>query len=184
MNHSLKSHPLWVVAMLLLPLVGCSPEQPAEKGPIEPGEYTVVDEEDDLSSLALRAYGDMELWYGLLNANPELGKRPGFDLVVGETITIPARDKLDMSLPKSIFPDELPADYIVMPGDSLHFIAQQCYGDREEWERIYEANRHVLSERVKRDTRQLIAGQVLHIPAKEQESNFEIRNTKQIQNQK
>lgn len=33
--------------------------------------------------------------------------------------------------------------------------------------RIYEANRNVLSERVKLDTRQLIAGQVLHIPAKD-----------------
>lgn len=75
-----------------------------------------------------------------------------------------------MSLPKSVFPETLPADYIVMPGDSLHFIAQNCYGDRADWLRIYEANRNTLSERVKLDTRQLIAGQVLHIPAKDDES--------------
>jgi nucleoid-associated protein YgaU len=147
-------------------LCGCTGTQPAEKGPISPGPYVVQDEEDDLSHIALRAYGDMELWYGLLNANPVLSKRPVFDLVVGETIEVPARNKLDLSLPKSIFPKQLPADYIVMPGDSLHFIAKGCYGDRELWPVIYEANRHVLSERVKEDTRRLIAGQVLHIPEK------------------
>jgi hypothetical protein len=103
-----------------------------------------------------------------LNANPQVGKRPRFFLEVGETILIPPRDKLDKSLPKSVFPKALPADYIVMPGDSLHFIAQNVYGDRELWPLIYEANRSVLSERVKQDTRQLIAGQVLRIPSREQ----------------
>jgi nucleoid-associated protein YgaU len=107
----------------------------------------------------------MELWYGLLNANPELCKRPGFDLIASETIKVPARKDLNMKLPKSVFPIQLPADYIVMLGDSLHFIAKGCYGDRELWPLIYEANRNVLSERVKEDTRRLIAGQVLHIPA-------------------
>ena len=168
-NRSMRKRSISGLFVLLVAisigLIGCGASQPAVKGLISPGPYTVVDKEDNLSNLALRAYGDMELWYGLLNANPALGKRPGFDLKVGETLVIPERDKLDMSLPKSVFPETLPADYIVMPGDSLHFIAKNCYGDREEWERIYEANRNVLSERVKLDTRQLIAGQVLHIPA-------------------
>lgn len=145
---------------------GCGSGEPAGKGPILPGDYVVEDEEDNLSHIALRAYGDMELWYGLLNANPELCKRPGFDLIVGETIKVPARKDLDMSLPKSVFPKQLPADYIVMPGDSLHFIAENVYGDRELWPAIYDANRDKLSERVKEDTRRLIAGQVLHVPAK------------------
>ena len=65
-----------------------------------------------------------------------------------------------------MFPKSLPADYIVMPSDSLHFIAKGCYGDRELWPLIYEANRDTLSERVKRDTRKLVAGQVLRIPAR------------------
>jgi len=138
-----------------------------EKGSIEPGEY-VVQEEDDLSRISLRAYGDMKYWYSLLNANPEVAKRPGFDLKVGETIQVPPRDKIDMRLPKSIFPKKLPADYIIMPGDSLHFIAQNVYGDRELWPIIYEANRDRLSERVKKDTRQLIAGEVLHLPTREE----------------
>lgn len=53
-----------------------------------------------------------------------------------------------------------------MPGDSLHFIAQGCYGDRELWPVIYEVNRHKLSEAVKEDTRRIFAGEVLHIPAR------------------
>ncbi len=73
-----------------------------------------------------------------------------------------------MRLPKSVFPKTLPADYIVMPGDSLPFIAKGCYGDKNDWMRIYEANRSTLSSRVKEDPRMLVAGQVLHIPAKEQ----------------
>lgn len=156
-------------AVAVVACLGCGSSGPGAKGPISPGPYTVVDAEDNLSNLALRAYGDMELWFGLLNANPHLGQRPGFDLVPGETLQIPAKEKLNMSLPKSVFPESLPADYIIMPGDSLHFIAQNVYGNRDEWMRIYEANRHKLSEKVKLDTRQLIAGEVLHLPAMEEE---------------
>src|SRR3989304_4380539 len=144
---------------------GCSrgPQTLAEKGPIPPGSYAIL-EGDDLSTIALRADGDRDLWDPLLHANahPPLAQRPQFKLEIGESITIPDRDHLDRSLPKSVFPKSLPADYIVMPGDSLPFIAQGCYGDRDQWMRIYEANRHILSERVKENPRQLIAGRVLH----------------------
>jgi nucleoid-associated protein YgaU len=156
------------LAAVYLSVIGCGTNQPAVKGPIPPGPYVVLDAEDNLSNISLRAYGDMKFWYSLLNANPQLAKRPGFDLMPGETINVPAREKIDMRLPKSVFPKQLPAEYIVMPGDSLHFIAQNVYGDRELWPLIYEANRSVLSERVKQDTRQLIAGQVLWLPSKDQ----------------
>jgi len=148
-------------------IVGCA-KKAVEKGPIPPGEYVVADAADNLSNISLRAYGDMKYWYSLLNANPELCKRPGFDLVPGETINVPAKADIDMKLPKSVFPKQLPADYIVMPGDSLPFIAQGCYGDRELWMQIYEANRSTLSSKVKENPKMLIAGQVLHIPAKEE----------------
>jgi nucleoid-associated protein YgaU len=159
--------PAWIVLSLLaLPLAaGCGTQPPPVKGPIQPGDYKVL-AGDDLSGIAVRAYGDMSCWQWLLNANPEVGSRPGFDLETGETLVIPEYGKLDRRLPKSVFPTSLPADYIVMPGDSLHFIAKGCYGDRELWPLIYEANRDTLSERVKRDTRKLVAGQVLHIPAR------------------
>ena len=154
-----------IVAAAFLVACGCTSETSNGKGPIPPGEYVVL-EGDDLSHIALRAYGDMNLWQSLLNANPELSKRPRFSLNVGETLTIPAKDKLDRSLPKSVFPKQLPADYVIMPGDSLPFIAKGCYGDRELWMQIYEANRDRLSEQVKENPRLLIAGEVLHIPAK------------------
>ena len=152
----------------LFSLAGCTAKAVDKNSPIAPGEYVVV-EEDDLTHVALRAYGDGELWFTLLNANPYLAKRPRFDLHPGDVLVIPERAKLDKSLPKSVFPEQLPADYIVMPGDSLHFIAGKIYGDRELWQRIYEANRDTLSERVKEDTRRLIAGQVLHLPAPPEE---------------
>jgi nucleoid-associated protein YgaU len=152
------------LALALAASVGCSDKEPAKNHPILPGEYVVV-EGDDLTHVSLRAYGDGELWSALLNANGYLAKRPRFDLHPGDVLVIPEKDKLDTSLPKSVFPESLPADYIIMPGDSLHFIAGKVYGDRELWSLIYEANRNVLSERVKQDTRRLIAGKVLHLPA-------------------
>lgn len=145
---------------------GCATKRNTEKGPIPPGAYVVL-EHDNLSDIALRAYGDMNLWQSLLNANRQLTTRPQFRLKVGETLQIPEKARLDRSLPKSMFPKQLPADYVVMPGDSLPFIAKGCYGDRKTWPRIYEANRDALSEKVKENPWLLIAGQVLHIPEKE-----------------
>src|SRR3989304_3909254 len=95
---------------------GCSrgPQTLAEKGPIPPGSYAIL-EGDDLSTIALRAYGDRDLWYPLLNANPHLAQRPQFKLEIGESITIPDRDHLDRSLPKSVFPKSPPAAHLVLP---------------------------------------------------------------------
>lgn len=154
-----------VVVTLFLTACGCShtATQP-QKGPIPPGDYKVVSG-DDLNNIALRAYGDGQLCYSLLNANPKIAKRPSFKLMAGETLKIPAKADLVRSRPKSAFPKKLPADYIVMPGDSLPLIAKGCYGDRNSWLTIYEANRSILSEKVKDNPSMLIAGQVLRIPA-------------------
>jgi nucleoid-associated protein YgaU len=147
-------------------MLGCE-KKSGVKGLIPPGEYTVVDETENLNNISLRAYGDMKFWYGLLNANPELMKRPGFDLIPGEAIKVPAKADLNTKFPKSVFPKQLPADYIVMPGDSLFFIAKVCYGDRKLWKRIYDANRNVLSQQTEKNPYLINAGQVLHLPAKE-----------------
>ena len=147
---------------------GCSAPTPDDANGksdiIPPGPYEVKPN-DDLSYISLHAYGDASLWYGLLNANPHIGKRRKFIVHPGETIQIPERSDLDTTLPKSIFPETLPAKYVIMPGDSLHFIAQGCYGNREMWIKIYEANADILSEEVKQDTRKITAGEQLHIPA-------------------
>ena len=69
----------WIVlAFLALPLAaGCGKRPPPVKGPIQPGDYKVL-AGDDLSGIALRAYGDMNCWQSLLNANPQVGSRPRF----------------------------------------------------------------------------------------------------------
>ena len=83
-----------------------------------------------MSRIALRAYGDMNLWRYLLNSNPQLKKRPKFSLEIGEKIIVPEKSKLDMRLPTPEYPKQLPADYVMLPGDSLRSIAKDCYGDR------------------------------------------------------
>ena len=50
--------------------------------------------------------------------------------------------------------------YIVVSGDSLSKIAKREYGNANEWNRIYEANRDLL-----KDPDKIYPGQKLKIPA-------------------
>jgi nucleoid-associated protein YgaU len=158
-----------VLGLVCLTAGACS-KKPVAAPPIPPGEY-VVSEGNNLSRIAIRAYGDMNLWRYLLNANPQLKKRPRFGLEVGETVIVPEKSKLDMRLPTPEYPKQLPADYVLLPGYSLRSVAKGCYGDEESWTIIYEANRTKLSSRLKEDPGSPIPvgieGQVVHIPAKE-----------------
>jgi nucleoid-associated protein YgaU len=155
-----------IVAIIVMAAGGCGSGQPTSKKVILPGTHVVTSGEG-LSHIALKAYGDFNLWPALLHANPDVAKRPGLELIEGETIVVPERAQLKESPFKGEYPRVLPADYVVLPGDSLHLIAKGCYGDQELWLQIYEANRKKLSERVKEDTRRLTPGQVLRIPARE-----------------
>jgi nucleoid-associated protein YgaU len=51
--------------------------------------------------------------------------------------------------------------YEVKAGDSLSKIAKQEYGDANEWNRIFEANKDIL-----KDPNKIFPGQKLKIPAK------------------
>jgi nucleoid-associated protein YgaU len=51
-------------------------------------------------------------------------------------------------------------EYIVEAGDTLRSIAQQVYGDAEQWPRIYDANRGIIGP----DPDTLSAGTRLRIP--------------------
>jgi nucleoid-associated protein YgaU len=150
--------------------VGACSKKPTAAPPIPPGEYT-VSEGNSLSRIAIRAYGDMNMWRYLLNANPQLKKRPKFGLEIGEKIIVPEKSKLDMRLPTPEYPKQLPADYVLLPGDSLRSLAKGCYGDEESWTVIYDANRSKLSSRLKENPGNpipmAIEGEVLKIPAKE-----------------
>ncbi|MBX3432041.1 MAG: LysM peptidoglycan-binding domain-containing protein [Pirellulales bacterium] len=163
------------VGVALSAVTGCQPaaEEIVLRPAAEQGSDYVIQEGDDLASLAARAYGEQRMWWSLLNANQHLKFRPNFKLEVGESIHIPLFKDANNSMPKSEFPETLPADYVVLPGDSLHFIALRCYGDRELWPVIYNANRDTLSSAVAEDTRRLIAGQLLHIPARPEDIEAE-----------
>jgi len=50
--------------------------------------------------------------------------------------------------------------YEVQPGDSLSKIAKREYGDANQWNRIFEANKDVL-----KDPNKIFPGQKLKIPA-------------------
>jgi nucleoid-associated protein YgaU len=52
--------------------------------------------------------------------------------------------------------------YTVKSGDSLSAIAKHEYGDANQWQRIYEANRDII-----KDPDMIHPGQELRIPVKE-----------------
>ena len=52
------------------------------------------------------------------------------------------------------------AEYVVQPGDTLRSIAQNVYGDAEQWPRIYTVNQDVIGP----DPDKLQAGTRLRIP--------------------
>jgi nucleoid-associated protein YgaU len=54
-----------------------------------------------------------------------------------------------------------PRDYTIKSGDTLSKIAKQYYGNANEWNRIYEANRGVISNPDK-----IFPGQKIVIPEK------------------
>lgn len=73
-------------------------------------------------------------------------------------------DKMpDFSDVKSGSSSTAPAEktYEVKAGDSLSKIAKREYGNANEWNRIFEANKDIL-----KDPNKIYPGQVLKIPAK------------------
>jgi LysM repeat protein len=53
--------------------------------------------------------------------------------------------------------------YVVQPGDTLRSIAQDQYGDAEQWPRIYDANRDTIGG----NPDALVAGTTLQIPPRQ-----------------
>lgn len=112
-----------------------------------PRSYTVV-KGDYLIKISgmRRIYSDETAWKRIYRAN---------------------RDKIDD--PNLIFPDQIfliprgnPTTYTVMEGDSLGRIAgfHEIYGDRSQWNRIFEANRAAIGD----DPNMIAPGMVLNIP--------------------
>ena len=71
------------------------------------------------------------------------------------------------AVPSSVVAGATPApvtaatEYVVQPGDTLRSIALDEYGDAEQWQRIYQANRATIGP----NPDALVAGTTLQIPA-------------------
>src|SRR5947209_8910451 len=59
------------------------------------------------------------------------------------------------------------SNYTVQPGDTLSGIAQQAYGDGNQWQTIYNANTQVIGN----DPNLIRPGEVLYIPRSEEHTS-------------
>src|SRR5215203_5428301 len=103
-------------------------------------QYTVV-AGDTLRKIAQRFYGDENQWPRIFHANQDQITNPD-QIQVGWVLRIPGFIL-----------------YTVVAGDTLRRIAQRFYGDENQWPRIFEANRHQIS-----NPDVISVGQVLRIP--------------------
>jgi nucleoid-associated protein YgaU len=103
---------------------------------------------DTLWAIAERFYGDGSQWPRIFHANRD---QIGEDQVLyaGKTLNIPDAEEAP------------PAQtYLTQSGDTLWAIAERFYGDGNQWQRIYDANRDQIGE-----DQVLYAGKTLKIPA-------------------
>jgi LysM repeat protein len=113
-----------------------------------PGSNYTVQGGDTLSSIAQEAYGDSNQWQIIYDANKQvIGNNPNV-IIPGQVLFIPA------------IPPTPGSYYTVQPGDTLSSIAQQAYGDSNQWQIIYDANKQVIGN----DPNVIFPGQVLFIP--------------------
>jgi nucleoid-associated protein YgaU len=96
---------------------------------------------DTLRSIALGFYSDENQWPRIFNANRDQINDPDV-IQVGWILRIPTDEP-----------------YTVVAGDTLRKIAQQFYGDENQWTRIFDENRDQID-----DPDVISVGQVLLIP--------------------
>lgn len=116
-----------------------------------PGSYYTVQPGDTLSAIAQQAYGNANQWQKIYNVNTQvIGSDPD-RISPGEMLYIPL---LSSSKP-------VPGSYyIVQPGDTLSGIAQQAYGNANQWQIIYKANTQVIGS----DPNLISPGEEIYIP--------------------
>jgi LysM repeat protein len=113
-----------------------------------PGSTYTIQQGDSLFSIAQQAYGDGNQWQKIYDANKQvIGDDPNL-IRPGELLLIPALGPTPGS------------NYTVEPGDSLFSIAQLAYGDSNQWQKIYDANKQVIGN----DPNLIRPGEVLYIP--------------------
>lgn len=103
----------------------------------------VVQPGDTLSSIAQKIYGDSSKWQQIYRDNRRtIGNNP------------------DLIYPGMSLEIRVPSRYTVQSGDTLWGIAQKLYGNGNQWQKIYNANK----SRIGNNPDALQPGQVLRIP--------------------
>jgi len=131
-----------------------------------PRTYRVVSG-DSLYSISERIYGNSRFVDEIQAANPNVNPRR---LRVGQEIILPDISATGSTTPAIAAPAPTTLDstsvaaaartYKAQPGDTLHRIARNHYGNTDMWEQIFAANRAVIGS----DPGRLIVGTVLQLP--------------------
>jgi LysM repeat protein len=114
-----------------------------------PGSYYTVQQGDTLSSIAQHAYGNANQWQKIYDANRQVIGSDSNHIFPGQVFYIPILSPTPNSY------------YTVQQGDTLSSIAQQAYGNANQWQAIYDANRQVIGN----NPDHIFPGQVLFIPS-------------------
>jgi len=107
-----------------------TPTTPARTYTIQPG--------DTLSSVAVALFGTERRWVDIAQANPTIDPTR---LKVGQIIKLPSRIDIETADRVTQPAPGLVVEYIIRPNDNLSSIAQQYYGNPNQWRYIYNANR-------------------------------------------
>lgn len=146
------------------PSTPAQPEQPAQPVPADAATYT-VQKGDTLSDIATNFYGTNAQRYALYDANLAAFTQTNGRLVEGMVLVIPAELNGETRIPAPVA-GEGETLYTVKYGDTLGKIAAAYYGDAGKYQAIYERNADRLESAA-----MIYAGQVIVLPAKDQQSD-------------
>lgn len=121
--------------------------------------YTVMPG-DSLWRISARFYGTGGFWRRIYHDNADVIRNPG-RIYPGQKLLIRLTDSGRPDADGAASGSARGKVYVVLPGENLWTIARKFYGDGRLWERIYWANRELIS-----DPRHIFGGQRIVIPEK------------------
>ena len=137
-----------------------APDQPVQAAPRATAHVHVVEQGDDLWTLAERYYGRGQDWRKIAAANPDRLSGGPDRLVIGWRLRIPGVEPPGVGAASETVRVE--------SGDTLSSIADRLYGNPDRWPALYRANRDQLD-----DPDELPVGIQLAVPVAGQASTTE-----------
>jgi len=126
----------------------------------------VVQRGETFFTISEAAYGTSKYWKRIVDANPQVNPNR---LRIGTTITLPdihaaAPVNTQSAQPAALTQTKADLDpatsYRVQPSDTLEGIARKLYGDGQQWQKIYDANKDAIGA----DPARLKVDMVLRLP--------------------